>query len=461
MRAFTRSILILSVLGTPSYAQITVPPGFAVDQLSPQISGQIPRLEAVNDPSGFGFGVLAATAENGIVSVLKISPQNIEVIGTIAGLHPTASVGDIQFDDTGLFDSSIILSIWTNPATSTHYTQIFMMDSDGASLSILGPTGGSNARLFMFDISDGSGGYEAGLHLYDVTRPNSEYWLLDPNLDVCVIDGHTVPPGRVDIDVRGMEFDRSGVCSSSLLIADSDANHDNKTIIYELFGSCASGFATWTPFSGSVNTQTRFYRDLTIASGGAFGTDPDHGPVYVADTRLEAILSVDCDGIHSGFATGFTSIRSVSASPEGGSLFVSDSTGVYRIRPTSSSPGPILIMRAPMVLGDDSHSGRSGVDSERLLFSEPVDFVSADVEVVNEMGETVAVSAVGSGTPFVLINFGETLWNDTYTITVHDSVIGTTTGEPIDGDGNGIAGGDLVIVMKHEPCAARKVQPRW
>ena len=49
----------------------------------------------------------------------------------------------------------------------------------------------------------------------------------------------------------------------------------------------------------------------------------------------------------------------------------------------------------------------------------------------------------------MIITFAETLLNDRYTITIRDTVTSVATGNPIDGDKDGAAGGDAVIVMEH------------
>ncbi len=49
----------------------------------------------------------------------------------------------------------------------------------------------------------------------------------------------------------------------------------------------------------------------------------------------------------------------------------------------------------------------------------------------------------------MIIAFGEKLLYDIYTITVRDTVVSATTGNAIDGDHDGLAGGDAVIVTEH------------
>ena len=118
-------------------------------------------------------------------------------------------------------------------------------------------------------------------------------------------------------------------------------------------------------------------------------------------------------------------------------------------------PGPVLLMREPWVMDDDVHTG-SGIEELCLLWSEPVLFSDEDITITNEDGNSVPfISSEWYSSPMVMaISFkydelSEALKNDKYTITIADSVVSSTTGYAIDGDNNGTAGGDAVLIMEH------------
>ena len=137
---------------------------------------------------------------------------------------------------------------------------------------------------------------------------------------------------------------------------------------------------------------------------------------------------------------------------------MSDSSGVYRIRATPCFPGPVLLARSPQVDQDDEHSGLSGISSIKLIFSEPIVFADSDVSVLNSASQVVPLSTSGTGSQFLLIALGVPLRNDTYEVTVADSVLSLVGGLPIDGDLDGCAGGPLVFTMKHRVCKALPVR---
>jgi hypothetical protein len=111
-------------------------------------------------------------------------------------------------------------------------------------------------------------------------------------------------------------------------------------------------------------------------------------------------------------------------------------------------PGPVIEMLEPKTMGDDVHTGPSGVDRLRILWSEPISFSANDVTIVDEKGGEVEFSVEGDGTTIMAIIWKARLLYDRYTITIADAVIGSG-GAAIDGDKDGVAGGDAIIIMEH------------
>ena len=114
------------------------------------------------------------------------------------------------------------------------------------------------------------------------------------------------------------------------------------------------------------------------------------------------------------------------------------------------APPATLVMQEPKADPNGVFTGDTGIDSVKLLWSEPVIFSGADLTITNEDAGPVAFSVDGSGTQFMDITFtSEDLLYNKYTIVVHDSVVSMTFGTAIDGDGDGLLGGDAVILMEH------------
>jgi len=362
------------------------------------------------------------------------------LLGTLSGFPTGSYVGTIRFDRVGVFNFQLLIS--TRIGGSDVITNLYSVETDGTISLVTAPFGGSSDELnFIFDITDGASGYLPGMYLEDgEASDGTSLWHLDPSLNRLKLAQHCIPPGRTDLDIRGMEFDLTGVYGYGLIMADSDLNHDNKTVVYHLFPDL-----TWAEITNPVSTQQIYFRDMCISPGGAFGQI-----IYVTDRVGNKMMNVDASGNYTDFAVGFDEIESVTVGVNGDNLYVSDEDGVYRIRLAGNEPGPTMIMREPKVEPDDFHSGRSGIDSIRLYFSDPIIFTSADVSVTDKTGQPVSFNVVGSGTNFLLVNFGEVLHTDKYFITVHDTVVSTTNGIPIDGDNNGINGGDLEFSMKHK-----------
>ncbi len=441
-RTISCAVLLAAVMVPSARAEITVPAGFAIDVLLDQIDGTTPRLTAISNPE-YGFGVIAASVNDGILTVLRISQDSVEVLGTMAGFPPDTSVFDVEFDTTAIFDNHLFLAVVHVPPGCGNdiYTEFFRV-LPGGSIEQCGLRLGdaSDALTFILAFSSGAGGYAPGAYMEDaVGCGGTSLWQMNGDCDAVRLAQHLVPPGRSDIDVSGMEFDTTGVYGSRLTIADCDPNNDNQTVIYQLLPDL-----TWSALTTPVTTQERCYADLTISPGGVFGQS-----IYVTDRVSATVMTVDADGIHDVFASGFVGVKAVTVDDDGSSLFVSDADGVYRIRSAEQVPGPTVIMREPRVAADDVHTGPGGVASARILFSEPVVFDEEDVAIADSDELPVPFAVVGSNSRFMVITFGTRLLNDVYTITIADTVVSVANATPIDGDNDGESGGDAVIVMEH------------
>lgn len=111
--------------------------------------------------------------------------------------------------------------------------------------------------------------------------------------------------------------------------------------------------------------------------------------------------------------------------------------------------GPVVIMMEPRTTHDGVHTGASGLDYLRILWSEPIIFAASDVNITDENGQAVEFTVSGNSSTLMTIRFTKKLLYDMYTVTVSDSACSLISGYPIDGDDSGVAGGDAVIIMEH------------
>ncbi len=297
-----------------------------------------------------------------------------------------------------------------------------------------------SALMFNFAFTLEEFGYESGIFLED--RHGSDgtaLFFMNPSLELTKISDNYVPEGRTDMDIEGFETAPTQRYGGLLTIADHDENDDHVSVIYQLTPELE-----WIELTEPAHTNDREYRDISFSAKGSFGDT-----LYAADQKEDVIYTIQPDGSHQVFASGFSNIESISVSADGEDMYVSDENGVYRIFSSARQAGPTLIMREPWVMPDDVHSGPSGVKTLRLLWSEKIQFDRDDLSISNQDGAAVPFLVTGSQTQFMLITFGETLLNDEYTIVIHDSVSSVETGAAIDGDEDNEAGGDAVLVMAH------------
>ena len=101
---------LLAAASRSASAQIEVPEGFVVDVLLNPIDGTTPRLEAIRNPD-YGFGVVAASVDNGILTILLISQSSIELLATMSGLPEVSTVKTMRFDTSGLLGSELYVTV--------------------------------------------------------------------------------------------------------------------------------------------------------------------------------------------------------------------------------------------------------------------------------------------------------------------------------------------------------------
>lgn len=91
------------------------------------------------------------------------------------------------------------------------------------------------------------------------------------------------------------------------------------------------------------------------------------------------------------------------------------------------------------------------IESVRLIWSEAVSVDPNDVEITDSSGLPVAFSVSGSDTQVTTLDLdpNQPLLGDTFTFTVHDTAVATANNAPIDGDDDGVAGGDAVFMLTH------------
>jgi len=451
--AFSAFAAALVAVAAPLHAQIVVPGGFVAEQLSPRLDNITPRIEAIRNPA-YGTGVVAASVANQILTVRRIDAGAISVIATVPIASPGAFVSDLRFDGVGVQGNRLFVAVRTGDFFTTI---IIRVEPDGQATQVTALGTSTDELGLSFDFTSGLGGYQPGAYMNDISQNDgTSMWHWSPSDVFTRLAQNSVPAGRSDVDIRGVEFDRTGVFNNRFVLVDNDANESGINAVYTL-----SPALQWQMLGAQQSTGTMYYRDLAISSGGAFGQF-----IYLLDARGDRVTRMDGTGAFTQFASGFNvasiyddgvdGAASLSVNNDGSTLYVADTNGVYRIREAGVTPGPTIVMREPrMPPGGAPFTNPQGVSSTRILWSAPVAFSASDITVVRlSNGQPAPFSVSGSGSPFMIIAFGQVLLDDSYTITINDTVVSAVGAVPIDGDSNGVAGGDAVIVLAHAQCAA-------
>jgi hypothetical protein len=398
--------------------------------------GQTPRLEAIRNPS-YGYGIISANLDNGILKVFRINNSSLDLLGTHSGYPSTSDTFTVCFDRTGLYDNKLHVSVvYGSNLVTTDILEVL----ENGTITVKATKGNTtDALAFSFDFTSGEHGYLSGTYLEDRHIGNgTSLYHMGADYTLTRLKQNWLPSGRTDMDVQQIKFDPTGRYNFYLTMIDSDDN-DNKAIIYQLKPNLG-----WIQLTTAKTLSQCFYKDMCFSRGGSFGEE-----LYVTDRVTNTVMTVDPNGIHEVFASGFNAVESITIDETGEFMYVSDYDGIWQIRIGTIKPGPQIIMQEPKVPYDDVFTGESGVSSVRFLWNEEIQFTNSDVEILNENGESVILSVSGSGSKFMIIAFGDILLNDKYTITIKDTVTSVATNNSIDGDKDGYAGGDAVIILEH------------
>jgi hypothetical protein len=324
------SFILLVGLQGPAVAVEVLTPGFSIDRLA-EVEGVPPMIEAIpplrrgeSEDASFGSGVMRGVMDKGMLTLDRLPDSDSEPLVVLGPWNETASLFAMRFDTAGQFGGRLIVAvIHSGPgAKGNSITDIWAIDPRGE-IQILSSIGSPRDPVNLkFDISDGSGGYEAGMYLQD-TRigGGSSMYHIDPSLAVKRIGKNFLPPGRHDLDVRGVRFDRTGLYTSSLFLSDTD-DHDKLSGIYLLDDELV-----WREMTLFESLDSRTFGPLAFSNGGALDMT-----LYVADRGQ--IFTVSPTGALSDFAKGFDAIGSITVSDGGSEMFISDRASIYRIRET-------------------------------------------------------------------------------------------------------------------------------
>ena len=93
--------------------------------------------------------------------------------------------------------------------------------------------------------------------------------------------------------------------------------------------------------------------------------------------------------------------------------------------------------------------GVHGVTELTLLWSLPVSISEYDVAVTDSFGTPVQVSVDASDPQRTRLELERAIFAETFTVRVADTAVAAVTGAAIDGDGDGVPGGDAVRTLTH------------
>ena len=320
------TILLWDMLNIPDPPiDISVPLGFAVEQwswLEPVAMDLIANRE-------YGAGIIGATilnaaSDDGAVLLWRYSAGREEFVARIPAKLVNA-VPTVRFDQTGLFDNKLFVTINAGPA-GQRTTRLVIVEPNGEFRDAINIYDENSTQASIEFINQPN--YPAGAYIYDADIGQGQsFYRLDESFNLHLIASHTLPTDRSDIDPMDLKADPTEKYGGLLTLSDTDLNHDELSGLYQLQAN-----GEWHTLVSPAPVSERQFQGIAFSNAGPLGS-----ALYVADAVTDNIWIVTPKGVLEAFAVGFTNPRRIVIGPEGADMWVVDQTGLYRIFSTDPS----------------------------------------------------------------------------------------------------------------------------
>ena len=315
---------VLNILYPP--ADISVPLGFAVERW---LRSEPVAIDLITNRE-YGTGIIGATilnaaSDDGEVLLWRYSADSEELVARIPAELVNA-VPTVRFDQTGLFDNKLFLTINAGP-DGQPTTHVLIVEPNGEfrdPIHIYSEENPTQASIEFINQPN----YPAGAYIYyaDFGRDQS-FYRLDESFNPHLIAYHSLPSGRSDIDPMDLKADPTGKYGGLLTLSDTDLNHDELSGLYQLQAD-----GEWRTLVPPAPVTERQFQGIAFSNAGPLGS-----ALYVADAVTDNIWVVTPKGVLEAFAVGFTNPQHIAIGPEGTDMWVTDQTGLYRIFSTDPS----------------------------------------------------------------------------------------------------------------------------
>ena len=317
------TILLWDITEPP--VDISVPLGFAVEQWS---SLEPVAMDFIANPE-YGMGIMGATILNaafddGEVLLWRFSAGGEELVARISA-PLINSVPTVRFDQTGLFDNKLFVTINAGP-DGRRKTRVVIVEPNGEFRDAINIYDENSTQASIEFINQPS--YSAGAYIYDADIGQGQsFYRLDTSFNLHLIASHTLPSDRSDIDPMDLKADPTGKYGGLLTLSDTDLNHEGLSGLYQLQAD-----GEWRTLVPPAPVSERLFQGIAFSNAGPLGS-----ALYVADAVTDNIYVVSPKGVLEAFAVGFANPRRIAIGPEGADMWVANQTGLYRIFSTDPS----------------------------------------------------------------------------------------------------------------------------
>ena len=271
---------------------ISVPLGFAVEKWS---SLEPVAMDLITNPE-YGTGIMGATIlnaafEDGEVLLWRYSAGGEELVARIPA-KLVNSGPTVRFDQTGLFDNKLFVTI--NAGPDGHHTRLVIVEPNGEFRDAINTYDENSTQASIEFTSQPN--YLAGAYIYDADIGQGQsFYRLDTSFNLHLIASHTLPSGRSDIDPMDLKVDPTGKYGGLLTLSDTDLNHEGLSGLYQLQAN-----GEWQTLVPAAPVSERQFQGIAFSNAGPLGS-----ALYVADAVTDNIWVASPRGHIEAFAIGF------------------------------------------------------------------------------------------------------------------------------------------------------------
>lgn len=299
-----------------------------------------------------------------------------------------------------------------------------------------------------------------GAGVYAAASANAQNLLLNPGFESPeLVPPQTQASGATDwttFNTASVRSTRSHTGNQSFRLAPNAPTGTGFGIARQVIPAAANevySFGIWVlnpsgePLTGPRKAQLR----LQWRNGSGTLINQEILDVLVANSPTDVWTFVKLENVvlpdNANIAELWPSLFVINGEEDGGgSVYFDDA---ILVASSEIASGPQVLAQIPASPFSNNILSGDPLPKARYVFSEPVTVSTADISVTNGLSESVTFSLTTVSPQIIEVVFDTSIDNDTYTIVLHDTIVSQGYEAALDGDQDGLSGGDATFTLTH------------